>query len=165
MDKQTEILSATQIEQKVRRMAWQIQEHCYPEKEIILAGIIDRGLELAQRIKTELESLSDMQITLCTVEVNKENPLQSPATVSVEVKNFEDKTIVLVDDVLNSGKTLIYGARYFLQAPVKKLLTAVLVDRNHNRYPIKADLVGMSLSTTLQEHVHVDLDANRVFLT
>jgi pyrimidine operon attenuation protein / uracil phosphoribosyltransferase len=65
---------------------------------------------------------------------------------------------MLVDDVLNSGKTLIYGARMFLDAPVKKLSTVVLVDRNHTRYPIKADYIGLSLSTTMQEHITVVLD-------
>ena len=68
--------------------------------------------------------------------------------------------LILVDDVLNSGKTLMYGAKYFLSVPLKKLSTIVLVDRNHNRFPIKADFVGLSLSTTLKEHISVELEKN-----
>ncbi|MFT7114716.1 MAG: pyrimidine operon attenuation protein/uracil phosphoribosyltransferase [Candidatus Azotimanducaceae bacterium] len=165
MNGQTEILNGTQIAQKVKRIAWQINETFYQESEIIIAGITDRGLDLAERLLRELQSISDIKGKLCAVTINKKNPLETPVEVSIAAKDFSGKNIVLVDDVLNSGKTLIYGAKYFLDAPVKKLTTAVLVDRNHNRYPIKADFVGLSLSTTLQEHVTVDLAKNTVFLS
>ena len=75
-------------------------------------------------------------------------------------KDYKNKVLILVDDVLNSGKTLMYGAKYFLSVPLKKLSTIVLVDRNHNRFPIKADFVGLSLSTTLKEHISVELEKN-----
>ena len=108
-----------------------------------------------------------MKTSLIEISLNKKSPLETKKETKINSKNIEGKVIILVDDVLNSGKTLIYGAKLFLHAPVKKLSTVVLVDRNHTRYPVKADYVGLSLSTTMQEHIAVDLngkDKDVVFL-
>ncbi len=104
-----------------------------------------------------MEKISPIKTKLIEITINKEDPLTAEIKISLTDKELKNKVIVLVDDVLNSGKTLIFGAKPFLVAPVKRLTTAVLVDRGHNRFPIKADLVGLSLSTTLQEHITVDL--------
>ena len=99
------------------------------------------------------------EITLCKVSMNKKNPLEGEVKTSIDQKDYKDKSVVLVDDVLNSGTTLIYGVYHFLKSPLKQLKTAVLVDRNHKKYPVKADYKGISLSTSLQEHVHVQFKA------
>ena len=128
-------------------------------KVIVVAGIAKRGFVLAERIAKTLANISEIKILLVSIRINKDNPLGSP--VEVDDIDFTNQTVVLVDDVLKSGKTLMYGAQYFMQKPLKRLTTAVLIDRNYKRYPIKADVVGLSLSTTMQEHVSVDLGNKR----
>ncbi|MBI2270800.1 MAG: phosphoribosyltransferase [Bacteroidetes bacterium] len=153
----TLILNADQIRQKTDRIAYQIYENNFEEKEIIMAGIAPKGYILAQRLAKKLEEIAKIKITLVEITVNKDNPLQDEVKLSIKPKEFSGKVVILVDDVLNSGKTLVYGLAPFLNVPVKRITTAVLVDRNHNRYPIKADFVGLSLATTLQEHISVEL--------
>lgn len=154
----TLILNSKQIQQKINRIAYEIYENNYKEKEIIVAGIADNGYILAKRIADVLSKISPIKAKLIEIKINKTNPIESPTKILLTEKELKDKVIILVDDVLNSGKTLIFGARGFLTTPVKRLTTAVLVDRGHNRYPIKADFVGLSLSTTLQEHITVEID-------
>ncbi len=155
MKEKTQILDKIQLQQKVNRLAWQIYEQNYSEKEIIVVGIEKRGVELSKRISDVISTISDIKVINSTVKLDKENPFSSDIVISLEVDVIENKVVVLVDDVLNSGKTLIYTAKEFLSVPLKKLSTLVLVNRNHNRYPVKADYEGMSLSTTLQEHINV----------
>lgn len=149
------ILSHDQIQHKVRRMAYQIFEANVSEKEIIIAGIDGGGLKFAKKIQTVLKKITEADITLCKVEMDKTNPLQSGVTTSIKASDYENKSVVLVDDVLNSGTTLIYGVHHFLKTPLKQLKTAVLVNRNHKKYPVKADYKGISLSTSLKEHIKV----------
>lgn len=151
----TQILTPHQIDQKVQRIAWQILEQNIHESEITIAGIAERGFLLAEEIAILLGKNSSLQIDVIKVLVDKRKPLTSPVAIEPSDKDLTDKVVVLTDDVLNSGKTLIYGANYFLQFKLKKLTTAVLVDRNHKRFPVKADVKGLSLSTSLQENVEV----------
>ena len=153
----TLILNNKQIEQKINRIAYEIYENNHSEKEIIIAGISDNGYIFAKRIADVVTKISPIKTTLIEIKINKENPLAKEIKISLSDKELKNKVIILVDDVLNSGKTLIFGAKPFLISPVKRLTTVVLVDRGHNRFPIKADFVGLSLSTTLQEHITVDL--------
>ncbi len=155
----TLVLNKRQLAQKIDRLAWQIYEQNYKEKEIIIAGIANRGVLIAKRIAEKLAKISTVKLTLATIKLDKENPYND-IEVDINEKEYKDKVLILVDDVLNSGKTLMYGAKYFLSVPLKKLSTIVLVDRNHNRFPIKADFVGLSLSTTLKEHISVELEKN-----
>lgn len=149
------ILSHLQIQHKIRRIAYQIFEANVKEKEIVIAGIEGGGLNFAKKIQKVLEDITDAKISLCTVNMDKNNPLKSGVSTSMLEKEYANKSIVLIDDVLNSGTTLIYGVHHFLKTPLKQLKTAVLVNRNHKKYPVKADYKGISLSTSLQEHVHV----------
>lgn len=160
------ILSHQQIQHKVKRIAYQIYEANVDENEIIIAGIDGGGLNFAKKIQTVLKAITKADIVLCKVGMNKSNPLESGVTTSVKEKDYTNKSVVLVDDVLNSGTTLIYGVHHFLKTPLKQLKTAVLVNRNHKKYPVKADYKGISLSTSLQEHVHVKFQAknDRVYL-
>lgn len=148
------ILNHQEIEHKIRRIAYQIYETFVEEKEIILAGISKNGFVFAQKLAVYIEHISDLKVTLCEVSMDKENPF-APVCTTLSLELIENKGLILVDDVLNSGTTLVYGVKHFLNIPLKKFKTAVLVDRNHKKYPVKADFKGISLSTSLKEHVHV----------
>ena len=151
------ILNNQEIEHKIKRIAYQIYETFVDETEIVIAGITSNGFVFAKKITAELEQISTLKVTLCEVFINKQN-VNAPITTSLSKEKYENKGLVLVDDVLNSGTTLIYGVKHFLDVPLKKLKTAVLVDRNHKKYPVKADFKGISLSTSLLEHVQVVFD-------
>ena len=155
----TIILTNQQINHKIRRIAFQVYENNIDEKEIILAGIKNKGFILAKKLKKTLESISDIKVQLCEVKINKRSPLDKIET-SISADDYKNKSLVLVDDVLNSGSTLIYATRHFLDVPLKQFKTVVLVNRNHKKYPIKADFKGISLSTSLQEHISVEFDNN-----
>jgi pyrimidine operon attenuation protein/uracil phosphoribosyltransferase len=127
------------------------------EEEIVIGGIASNGFVFAKKIATELEKISTIKVVLCEVFINKQN-VNEPITTSLSIEQYQNKGLILVDDVLNSGTTLIYGVKHFLEVPLKKLKTAVLVDRNHKKYPVKADFKGISLSTSLLEHVQVVFD-------
>lgn len=152
----TPILEAAQISQKLNRMAYEIYETNFKEKEIFIAGIDGNGYKVAERIGKILESISPLKVTLGRIGMNKENPLSIEPKLNFTEKEFKNKPVVVVDDVLNSGRTLIYAVKLFLDKPVKRINTLVLVDRSHTRYPVKADFVGLSLSTTLQERIDTD---------
>ncbi len=149
------ILSHQQIQHKIRRIAYQIYEANVNEKEILIAGIDGDGLEFAKKIQKVLQDITEAKISLCKVSMDKKSPLKSGVTTSIPEEDYRNKSVVLVDDVLNSGTTLIYGVHHFLKTPLRQLKTAVLVNRNHKKYPVKADYKGISLSTSLQEHVNV----------
>jgi pyrimidine operon attenuation protein/uracil phosphoribosyltransferase len=154
----TLVLNSTQIQQKINRIAYEIYENNYDEKEIVIAGISENGFLFAKRIVDVLQKISPIQTKLIEIAFDKKDPISSNIEIDLTEKELKNKVIILVDDVLNSGKTLIFGAKPFLKSPIKRLTTVVLVDRGHNRYPIKADFVGISLSTTLQEHITVEIN-------
>lgn len=160
MSGKTLILDSKQISQKIDRMAYEVFEHNHNEKEIVIAGIDGMGYTLAERVQKAIEKLCPVKVTLLKIKVDKENPIGKEPILSPASYTIKNKVVILVDDVLNSGKTLIYGAKVFLGEPLKRLSTLVLIDRSHNRYPIKADYIGLPLSTTLQEHITVDLSKN-----
>jgi pyrimidine operon attenuation protein/uracil phosphoribosyltransferase len=153
-----QILTKTQVEQKIRRIAFEIFELNFEEKEIILAGIYDRGFSVAQRLAKELESISPIKAILMQIHIDKFLPHQNPVTIDLPKASLEDKVIVVVDDVLNTGRTLAYGMAPFFGTSLRKLQVAVIIDRSHRNYPIHADYVGYTLSTTLNDHVEVCLD-------
>ncbi|MGB5169981.1 phosphoribosyltransferase family protein [Eudoraea sp.] len=153
---QNKILSHEQIQHKIRRIAYQIYESNAEEKKIIVAGIVGGGLNFAVKLKEILEDITEAEIVLCKVMMDKKNPLKSGVTTSLLENEYNKASVVLVDDVLNSGTTLIYGVHHFLRTPLKRLKTAVLVNRNHKKYPVKADFKGISLSTSLQEQIIVE---------
>jgi pyrimidine operon attenuation protein/uracil phosphoribosyltransferase len=156
----TLILNRQQIEQKIDRMAWEIYENNSTETEVVIVGIQSNGFILAQRIANVLKKVSPLKVLLFELFIDKKNPVEQVVEVKIPLEELRGKVIVVVDDVLNSGKTLIYGIKPFLSIPVKRLHTAVLVDRNHNRYPVKSDYTGLSLATTLKEHVSVELGSD-----
>ncbi|WP_456377645.1 phosphoribosyltransferase family protein [Lutibacter sp.] len=148
------ILTNEQILNKTRRIAYQIYEDNYNEKEIIIAGINGNGYIFTKKIATVLDEISDLKVVLCEVFIDKKNPLKK-ITTSLKSEEYKNKSLILIDDVLNSGTTLIYGIKHFLEVPLKHFNTAVLVNRNHKKYPVKADYKGISLSTSMREHISV----------
>jgi len=155
MPNSNQILNNEEIQHKIKRIAYQIYESNLEETELILAGIAKSGFVFAKRIKTVLEEISNLNVILCEVKLDKKNPLNGVKT-SLNSNDYQNKSIVLIDDVLNSGTTLIYGIKHFLEVPLKQFKTAVLVDRSHKKYPVKADFKGISLSTSLNETVKVN---------
>ena len=156
-----EILSHIQIEQKVNRLAHQLLENCFEEKEIFIGGIQGNGFILAERLLKIMAANSDLKTHLFEVKLNKSEPWSQDITLTLGKEKMENGYIVLVDDVLNSGKTMQYALVEILQFPTKAIKTLTLVDRKHRRFPIKANFVGMSLSTTLKQHVEVDLKSKK----
>lgn len=153
------ILNHDEINHKIRRIAFQIYENNANEKEVILAGIDSNGYIFAKKLKSVLQKISEIDAILCKVTIDKKNPLAEVKT-SIQEDDYKNKSVVLVDDVLNSGTTLIYGVKHFLNVPLKQFKTAILVNRNHKKYPVKADFKGLSLSTSLHEHIEVTLTGN-----
>ena len=156
------ILDKKQIDHKIRRIAYQIYENNVYEKEVIIAGIFQNGFLFAQKIKTVLEKIAPIKVTMCKVIIDKKIPTNSIKT-SLKPEEYRNKSLVLVDDVLHSGTTLIYGIKHFLGVPLKRFNTVVLVDRNHKKYPVKADFKGISLSTSINENISVVFEKGNYF--
>ena len=157
MGERTLILDDARMARTVERMAWQILERHREGERLVLAGIRNSGYALAERIAVYLKP--HVTAELISIEVNKREPSLEDTRASVAPSQLEGVHLVVVDDVLNSGATLLYAVAHFMTAPMGRITTAVLVDRNHKRYPVKADIKGLSLSTGLHERVEVDWSA------
>lgn len=153
----TLLLSYDKTLRKAKRIAFQIIENNINEEEIVIAGVGGEGFYLAEIICDYLREISSNKITIAKLTVDKKAESQPDILIESDVDTFRDKSIVIIDDVLNTGKTLAFCLRPFLSIPIKKLQIGVMVDRNYPKYPIKADFVGYSLSTTLTDHVSVIL--------
>ena len=160
----TLILDARQVKQKIKRMAYEIYEHNFKEKTVVLAGIAGQGYILAELLAKNVEEISPLQIKLVRVTLDKLAPQQSDVTLDAELKDLKKKCIILVDDVLNTGRTFAYGLKPFLTIEVKKIETAVLVNRSHTLFPIYPQYTGYELATTLKDHVEVNLSEETVYL-
>ncbi len=157
MDK-TLILDHQQTMQKIRRIAFEIYEQNFQEEEIIFAGIYDRGYEFAKLLQEELEAISPIKTKLVQVSVDKSSPMQSDIDLDISSEELQGKTVIITDDVLNSGRTLAYSLKPFLKCALNRLQIAVIVERSYRQFPVAADYVGYALSTTVQEHIQVTLD-------
>ena len=160
MDKK-KILDYESITKKIRRISLQIIESYIDQDEIIIAGIDLNGFIIAKEISKEISKISDVHIKLCKVKIDKKNPLND-VSISLNSQDYHNKSVVVIDDVLNSGATLMYTVKNFLNTKIKILKTAVLVDRNHKKYPIKVDFKGLSLSTSIQSKVEVIIDEKKI---
>ncbi|TCD02430.1 phosphoribosyltransferase family protein [Pedobacter psychroterrae] len=162
------ILDKNQIQQRINRIAYQILEDNLDEQEIVLAGIWDRGYKLALRLQEVLLKISNFKIVMLKIDLDRLNS-KLVANTDLDESHWKNKVVILVDDVLNSGKTLAYGLGVFLNTPHKKIRTVVLVDRRHKIFPIATDYVGLQLATVLKEHVDVVMDVegeeDRVYLS
>jgi pyrimidine operon attenuation protein/uracil phosphoribosyltransferase len=162
LKKTQKILEQDQIDKIIKRIAYQILENNSEELEIFLIGIKNNGYILAELIYHQLKQISNLNITLYSIQINKKDPLKS-IEHNFDLKKMKNKSIVLIDDVLNSGRTLLYGVKFLLDIPLSNFNTAVLIDRNHKKYPIKIDFKGISLSTSIEENVSVVFEKNNAF--
>jgi pyrimidine operon attenuation protein/uracil phosphoribosyltransferase len=151
------LLDARQIKQKIKRLAIEILEQNFGEKEIILAGINNNGLGFAKMLEKELVQLTENKITLTSISLSPANPLESEVEIGLNKKELNKKVIILVDDVANTGRTIFYAIKPLLEVLPKKIQVAVLVDREHKSFPIKVDYVGVSLFTTIQDDIDVQI--------
>lgn len=159
----TLILTQKQTLQKIKRIAYEVYENNFQEEEIILAGIYDKGYLFAKMLQQELDVISPLKSTLVKVSLDKLSPLQSDIHLDCDLNLLRNKVVILLDDVLNTGRTLVYSLKPFLNVEIKKIHTAVIVDRNHKQFPISATYVGYTLSTTIQEHIEVVLEDKERF--
>lgn len=157
MEDKSLILNNAQVEQKIKRIAYEIYENNFKEKEIILAGIYDQGYAFAGLLKEVLEDIASFKVKLIGVRLDKEAPTQSEISLTCDEKEIKNKSIILIDDVSNTGRTLAYSLKPFLSVKVKKIETAVLVNRSHTQFPISIQYTGYELSTSIMEHVEVQL--------
>jgi pyrimidine operon attenuation protein/uracil phosphoribosyltransferase len=153
------ILNTNQIKKIVKRIAYQIHENNLEYPEIILIGVHKNGYTLAEKINKELKQISKSNIKLVSIKINKKNPLEE-IELDCKKEYLKNKVIVLVDDVLHTGKTLIYCVKHLLEITPKNFNTVVLIDRNHKKFPIKVDFKGISLSTFISDHVEVVFEDN-----
>lgn len=151
------ILDQAQIEQKVKRMAYEMYEYNFKEQDLVLAGIHQNGAILADMLATELRQISPLNVQLLTIKINKVSPLENLVALEPATITIAGKVIIIVDDVLNTGKTLAHTLNTFLPQNPKKVQIATLVNRHHTLYPVAATYTGFSLATTLREHVEVVL--------
>ena len=151
------ILNHKQIVEKINRLAHEILENTFEESTLFIVGISGNGSLLAKELTDVMKKFSDQHIVVFELTVDKENPWDHPIHLSINQREIKNGYIILVDDVLNSGKTMQYALVKLLEQPTKSIKTVALVDRTHRRYPIKADFVGLSLSTTMKERVEVSL--------
>lgn len=149
------ILDAEQVKQKIRRMAFEIYENNFKEKSLVIAGIDGQGYVLAKLLAKEVEAVAEIEVNLVKVSLDKLAPQQGEVTLDCDIKSVKKKCIIMVDDVLNTGRTLAYGLKPFLDTEVKKIETAVLVNRSHTLFPIYPQYTGYELSTTIKDHVVV----------
>ena len=153
------ILSADAARKKMRRMAYEILENNTDVDHIIFLGIIDNGLSVARAVASIVSEISGKTTEVVGVSLDKKHPSVVKTDSPVD---FNDKVVILVDDVTNSGKTLTYALKPVLEAYPKKIQTLVMVERSHKKYPVHPDYVGLSLSTFLHEHIFVEVPGEHV---
>jgi len=150
------ILDHSQIEKKIWRISHEICERNYREKELILVGIKGTGAIICDLISNRLAEISTMRISQLLMSLDKEKPGASPILLEPDEPNLRSRHVILIDDVLNSGKTMMHAACYLLSRNPASLSTVAMIDRLHRKFPVKADYVGITLSTSIQEHVIVN---------
>lgn len=153
------ILDKRAIGRKLKRMALEIAEQNIDEKELILAGINGNGEIVAKNLAQELNNAGSFEIITTTIRLNKKNPLEVSVKDSISIEN---KSVIIVDDVANTGRIMLYALKPFLDAYPKKIQTLVLVERSHKLFPIQMDYTGLSVATTLQEHIAVETKGEEI---
>lgn len=151
------ILNHKQIIQKVERLAYEIYEENEKVKSLIFLGINSNGLAFGKMLMMKYVEISDNNATLGGIKINAADPASSEIELDIEVKNLNNKNIIIVDDVANTGRTIFYAMKPLMEFLPKKIEAAVLVDRKHKSFPVKVDYVGLSLATTLKDNIKVDI--------
>jgi pyrimidine operon attenuation protein/uracil phosphoribosyltransferase len=153
------ILDQATASRKLQRMAYEIVENNLDEENIILVGIQENGSIIAENLQKLLEEISSVRADLIHLKLDKRKPVD--IKLSEDLK-FDNKVVIIVDDVANSGKTMLYALKPFLSFHPKKIQTLVMVERTHKAFPVNSDYVGISVSTTMQEHIYVEVDGSEV---
>lgn len=156
------ILNSTQLSQKIKRIAYEIYERNYTESQMVLVGIKDEGFVFAQMLKAHLEKISPINIVLVALKLDKSAKTHPDVSLDAQV-DVDGKVVIVADDVLNTGRTLFFAVSHFLKYPVKKVQTAIIVNRTHRHFPISADYVGYELGTTFKDHIVVKLSGQTDF--
>ncbi len=152
-----QILTKTQIKQKIERLAFEILENNFEEKELILAGINNKGMAFASLLRDALLKITKIPIHLIQIRLNPAKPLHDPVVIDIPVEQLKGRAIIIVDDVANTGRTIFYAIKPLMDIVPRKVEVAVLVDRKHKSFPISVDYVGLSLATTIQEDIEVQI--------
>ncbi len=153
------ILSKEIATRKLRRMALELVERNYDEPQLVLVGIKENGVVIADKLANQLKDIFKGKVIVTALTINKKHP----GEVIIEPPiDFNNKVVVLIDDVANSGRTMLYSLQPLLKTYPKKIQTAALVERTHKSYPIALDYVGLSISTTLDEHIYVEVQEGEV---
>lgn len=158
LEKKNQILDETVIRRKIKRIAYEIFEKNFQEKELVLAGVVGTGFNFARLIYDELKKISPFKIQLVKITLNKNAPLSGEVSLDLDIDQMRNKTIVIIDDVLYTGHTFMQSLKPFLDIEINRIQTAVLINRSHKMFPIAADFVGYELSTTVKETIKVVLD-------
>jgi len=153
------ILDQEVAAKKLQRMAYEIIENNLDEGSIILAGIPENGTVIAKNIQKMISEISSLKTELISISLDKRLPREVKLNKNLD---FNNRVVVIIDDVVNSGKTLLYAVKPFLEFHPKKIQTLVLVERCHNNFPVQADYVGLSISTTLQEQIIVEVNGETI---
>ncbi len=156
------ILNQKQILQKIRRIAFQIYENNFSEKQVVLAGIHDQGYVLAELLHEALIEIATFEVKIIGIQLDKLTPTQGAISLDCDIAELKNKAIVLIDDVSNTGRTMAYSLKPFLTIKVKKIETAVLVNRSHSQFPLAINYSGFELATTFKEHVKVALESGNM---
>lgn len=151
------ILDHKQIDQKIKRLSYEIYENNSEVKSIVFLGINNNGLAFAQLLADSFVKVSSQEVLIGSLRLNPASPTTSEVELEVDIKNLRNKTIIVVDDVANTGRTLYYALKPLMNHLPKKIEVAVLVDRMHKTFPINVRYVGLSLATTLKENIKVDV--------
>ena len=162
-----QILNSQQIQYRLSRMAYEVYEGHFSEEEVFLAGVTRQGYALAQMMHRELSAIGPIHFRLAQLSFDKRNPIISEPELDIPLETLHQKSIILVDDVINTGQTLFYAAKPFCEILVNQLKVLVLVNRDHTKFPFQPDYTGLSLATTVQEHISVALTSEEqaVYLT
>lgn len=152
------ILDQIQIKQKIKRLAYEILESNYNESTIIFAGINNNGLGFAKMLKKQIEKLSDTVIILKQIRLNPAAPVSQKVEIDIDQEELKKQVIIVIDDVANTGRTMFYAMKVFMDVIPKKVETAVLIDRKHKLFPIEINYFGLSLATTMKEDIQVFLE-------
>lgn len=152
-----QVLHHQQIQQKITRLAYEILEQNLNEEVIVLAGINNNGFRFAKMLHDALSAIAPKKCILSHIRLNPANPLASKPETDIAPAMLEKAAVILVDDVANTGRTIFYAFQVCMPVLIRKLQVAVLVDRMHKLFPIQVDYVGLSLATTLGEHIEANL--------
>lgn len=161
-NEQTLILNNDQVKQKIKRIAYEVLENNHDEDEVVFVGVWEQGYEVANLIKKEVEKIAKFSVRLLKINLDKELPTQGEIKLDGEVETLKNKVVIVVDDVLNTGRTIAYSLKPFLNVKVKKIETAFLVNRSHTNFPISCTYTGYELSTTINDHVEVEFMGSKV---